>query len=304
MIGAGFSLTECALRRRRRQVVFDFLAGVLPAGVQVSRSTVASYVTQTGMLALAPANTARFARANDGALRGLLVEGPATNLLTQSRAALGAGWVQGASTSLNLTLGALGQFAGVSVASNGQTWHRLVHQAEPTVVAATAHTVTVYFRAGTSGRLRMILRAVSTGTETQIGGTIGALAMTQQAAGAITNVAEQVMPDGLTRRLTCTFTPNATGPLSLGIGPDSVSGTVQVLGAQIEAGGAPSSFIFSAGAATTRTADLPAVTGVTGVRNVRLTYGDGSTQTLSSQTIGPGYWPPMAQTVLRRLEIL
>lgn len=69
-------------------IVFDFMGGVLPGGVLLTRATVGSYFNNTPAFASAAINAARFTY-DDSGLRGLLVEPAAQNEVRNSDASAG-----------------------------------------------------------------------------------------------------------------------------------------------------------------------------------------------------------------------
>ena len=96
----------------------------------------------------------------------------------------------------------------------------------------------MFYRAGTSNRLRVVFRDNSGGAvESRVTGEIGSLAVAQELAGTLEILSEEDFPDNV-KKITIKFTPNFTGNLLFGIGPDSnTSGeTVIAYGAQVEAG--------------------------------------------------------------------
>jgi hypothetical protein len=247
MYGIGASFTEMAVRTKSSR----FISGLANANSTDSWALSCA----RSLVAYAP-TTLRF-----GCLSGqraILVEAGATNLLTYATASASTGWTASSATATDLDLDALGVFPGVSIASTGATWHRLLHTDTPTVTNGVSYHLQVYFKFGTSGLLRPTLRNVAGGTETRgdiaVSGNSGWLS----SAGTLTNVSLTAVGIEGVYRVDATFVPNFTGALSIGFGPASaVSGQdVVLLGAQFETGPSGTSFINSAGAATARDADL------------------------------------------------
>nr|WP_138164715.1 hypothetical protein [Zongyanglinia marina] len=99
--------------------------------------------------------------------------------------------------------------------------------------------------------------------ETHILGPLGALAVTNQTAGNAVLLRQLAVPGG--HLIYCTFTPNFTGLMSVGIGPDSaVTGDdITVYFVQFEEGNVPTSPILSDGVATSRAKDVLTLSAVT-----------------------------------------
>lgn len=103
-----------------------------------------------------------------------------------------------------------------------------------------------------------------------------------------------VTGSGATVRTTYVFTPTA-GALVV-----TPAGTVTQ--AQIEAGTAATSYIQTTTAPVTRAADVPQLGGITAPLDLTVTYGDGTTASLSDQSVYPGYWPSgLSQSRIRRI---
>lgn len=290
---------------RPRAALSAHMVSGLPGWLSFQRAGEALFWNQSGHLENAAPNQPRIAH-DPVSLepQGLLIEPAATNLLTHSNASLGGGWSEGATQSTNLSLNALGLFAGVSVASTGAGWGRLLHDDLPEVTAGRAYHFTLYYRAGTSGRLRVIFRT-SSGQESRFAGPIGGtFGVSSTNAGAVIIRSDRLLADGQTRVLSVALTAAVSGGLSVGIGPDSTTAghTIILLAAQLEQGGG-TSFIATNGAAGTRSADLVSMTGLSGVYDVTATYGDGSVDRFPAQSIVSGYWPALTKPVLQSLKL-
>lgn len=303
MIGAGISLSQVALRPRA--LVSANMALAVPGWVSLARPDGALFWNASGHLESAGTDQPRVTH-DPVSLdpQGLLIEPMATNLLTHSNIALGAGWSEGATSSTNLSLNALGMFDGVSVAGSGANWARLVHADQPSVVATQTYFFTLFYQAGTSGRIRVIFRSPA-GQESRFAGPIGgALSVLSDDVGAISILSDQLLADGVSRVLSVSLAASVSQALSIGIGPDSTTAgeTITLLGAQFEQG-AQTSFIPTQGAAATRSADSAQVTGLSGVYDVHATYGDGSTAFFPAQQVDAGYWPALTKPVLKSLAL-
>jgi len=241
--------------------VGDGVSGIYIWGAQLETgSTANEYIRTTSVINSAP----RFHHNPvTGESLGLLVEEQRTNLLLYS--ACDSNWITGGfgTATYNLGLSALGIFSGVSVASGGQSWHTL-YRSGINLTVSTVYSFTLFYRAGTSGRCRIVFRNNGIASETIINGAVGNLSVTEAFAGSATVLSQYLCSDGLTYVVTGTFTPNATNTdYWFRIGPDSVSSgqTVIALGGQIEAGAFPTSYIPTTTATVTRSADLASITG-------------------------------------------
>jgi hypothetical protein len=230
-------------------------------GAQVEKSTtVGEYISTTSTINSAP----RFDHdPTTGESLGLLVEEQRTNLLLYS--ACDSNWPTGGfgTPTYNLDLSALGVFSGVQVASLGQNWHS-IYRAGISLTASTVYAFTLFYRAGTSGRVRLTLRNNTTSTETIVNGVAGNLSVSAAFAGAATILSQYLCSDGLTYVVTGTFTPNGTSANHwYRIGPDSTTSgqTVIALGGQLEVGAFPTSYIPTTGATATRAADVASISG-------------------------------------------
>ena len=232
--------------------------------VTFTRASSGTYVGSDGLIKTAATNEARFDHnPTTGESLGLLVEEQRANLLLYS--ACDSNWPSGGfgTATYNLGLSALGVFSGVQVASSGQNWHS-IYRTGINLTASTVYAFTLFYRAGTSGRVRLTFRNNGTVTETVVNGLAGNLSVSAQFAGSAAILSQYLCSDGLTYVVTGTYTPNGTNVDHwLRIGPDStVSGqTVIALGAQLEAGAFPTSYTPTTTATVTRSADVASITG-------------------------------------------
>jgi len=235
-------------------------AGTLYAwGAQLEQSsTVGEYIPTTSTINSAP----RFDHnPTTGECLGLLMEEQRTNLVTYS--GCNANWSADFSAVYNLGLSALGIFSGVQVNSGGQIWHT-IFRAGINLTGSTTYAFTAFYRAGTSGRARIVLRNNTLSTETVLAGPVGSLSTVSAVAGSVTVLSQYRWGDGLTYVVTGTFTPsNTSTDYWFRIGPDSATAgqTVIALGAQLEAGAFPTSYIPTTTATVTRSADVASISG-------------------------------------------
>lgn len=271
--------------------------GQMPV-VPISRASVATYYDANGLLITVPANTARYDFSTGS--RVLLTEAAATNLLSQASASLANGWTKNGCDAVDLNLNALAYFKGVSITSKGAIWHRLACPNEPTVTNGATYHLSVFFKFGTSGKIMISLRNNALSIENRFevtGSTVSLL------SGAFTNIAVTQIGTAGVYRLDCDFVPTYSGAVNVGIGPSGASTGLDMilLGAQLEAGGARSSFINSAGSPMTRPADVVSVNLDAGSYIVTTTTSVGTTVT--ELTHVGGTYTPTFTGKLQRLNI-
>ena len=228
------------------------------------RQTGATVTNELGLLERVGNNIPRFEHkydASTGAVRslGLLIEEQRENILNQSVVTI-SNWTGGTSntTYSDLSLNALGIFPGVEVTSTtGAAWHRRTTGYNVPFVSGTQYALTFYYREGTSGRARLQLRYNS--QESYVQGPVDGSAWTvQQTLGTVTNVTTTLLDGQSTYKTSYIFTPNFTGVADLGIGvglEGSAGVTIIALGAQVEVGAFPTSYIPTTGLPTTRAED-------------------------------------------------
>lgn len=208
-----------------------------------------------------PNNVPRIEYDADGNRLGLLIEEARTNLAPNSVARLATGWVNNGSTSTNLPENALGVFPGVLVASAGQVWNRLFQSTTfPSVTSGLVYTIQLWVKSGTSGRIYVGIENATTFAETSFSGAFGSIALVGTAAGTGSFIKEETLSGGI-KVITLQFTPNFTGPLRVGVGPNTatVGQDITFYGAQIELGAFPTSYIPTTGAAATRAVDIASI---------------------------------------------
>lgn len=221
--------------------------------------------------------------------RGMLIEPARTNLISYSAPVAPHWWALGVTLNA-LTENALGVFPGVRVASGGADWHRYTLP-EATFVAGDAYAMSVWYRAGSSGSVRLTMQVGSPFVLLGLTGAPGALSAQSQTGGSLTGVVNEALGGGVFK---CTFSFSVAAGTTgrWGIGPNSttVGRDVIVYGAQIERAATPSSYIATNGGAALRAADALTVMAPPGRYTVTVTFDDGSTQTLTGQTVTAAGW--------------
>ncbi|MEM8740236.1 MAG: hypothetical protein AAGE13_01975, partial [Pseudomonadota bacterium] len=231
-----------------------------------------------------------------GLARGLLVEAGGTNRLLDSEATSG-GWNLAAGlAAITAGLTLRGRWSGLILTGAGNDSARL----EQVITATAGETLpfTLFCQPGSSGRLMIQFRDLNAGQNTAIRGSFGSLGPASTAAGTLQDISEATEADGVLR-VTLTYTPNFTGDLRVGIGPDTlVAGeSVVFLAAQTALG----SYIPTLASPVTRGADMPGLSTLSApFYDLALTYDDDS----SDAVIGfpaSAAWPGLARPHVKRL---
>lgn len=198
---------------------------------------------------------------NSDGVRRLLVEPSATNLLRYSAANIAGGiWMPLSSlgTAVDLALNAMDLFNGVSYASSGAVGN-VLRNASGVPLEAGPHRVTAYYRRGTSPNVRLQIKSDTPDLTSDVRGEIGGVVKPSlTSAGAVTDVTQRLMPDGLTFELSFVVNIITTATYYLQIGPQSaiLDQTIIALGGQITTGTAKVGYIHNSGnVTTTRSAD-------------------------------------------------
>lgn len=149
----------------------------------------------------------------------------------------GSGWsVDGDGTIAPISGAYLGFSNAAVFASNGQQFHRGRSTIpDNTIVNGGIYAVRAIYSAGTSPNARVHLRAASTAQDIQVQGPVGALVITSQSAGSISNL-ENISHGGGVYECRFIATVNVSSNVwNLAVGPASaVSGqTVIIVAAQI-----------------------------------------------------------------------
>lgn len=243
--------------------VFDFTGGVLPVGASLTRASAGTRTSAAGLVVSEAANVARFDHDPATlALAGLLVEPARINALTYAEQFDQAAWTK---VSVTAT-------ANDRVAPDGSTTaERLVLGGNgylQRAVSGTVMTASVWLYASAAGS------GIQLGFYDDV--ATGQYAAVPLAAGVWTRVV-------VTRTLHPSSTDRRMQLLA------SASGaTIWAWGAQVEANGSATSYIPTAAATASRSADvLTLALGVAdGTATLRVTFDDLSTQDVSATVSG------------------
>ena len=264
----------------------DGVSGIYIWGAQLEESsTLGEYVKTTGTANSAP----RFDHDPvTGESLGLLIEEARTNLITYSEANIGNGWVNSSGQlPVNLSLNKLGVFSGVRAISNGQSWHGIKidnNDASNLVdleVNTTGnpdndiyYTITNWWMVGDespSNKFRSTIKLngisqtcfVAKNNSSSDPLDVNSYTIANNANhGTISNVqVEDAGSDVI--KLSYTFLPVTAGGHLHTVAPNSFTAgeSIIMLGAQIEKGPNPSSYIPTSGSTVTRAADNVSITG-------------------------------------------
>lgn len=292
MISSGFGLTTFATRRLHRgatpggAVSFDFSTGSLPPGFGLTRASSGTVFSQAAVMKSKGVDTPRFGIDPITGASGLLLESEATNVVPYAAVST-TGWYASGAMVTDLSLSALSRFSGCRVASNGANWHR--HTRNISMIAGAPYVMTLYLRAGSSGRLLIQFKRSNTAISA-VSGPIENLAISANSFGAPEMRENRLMADGLTRVITLALTPNEGGTVNLGLGPDSVTPgeDVVLLACQVEQGDNPTSLIEANGAPLLRAADILVQNGFDGVFDLDVIKTDTTLTTLRSMSLVSG----------------
>ncbi|MVO17379.1 phage head spike fiber domain-containing protein [Parasedimentitalea huanghaiensis] len=263
------------------------MSGSLPAVATFTRASEAIEVQNNGNFVTRVADAPRFDHSPlTGKLLGLRFEPEATNLVVHSRASV-ADWITDSCTTSNLSLNALGMFPGVEVASTGQVWGRVKQNVSLT--SGQLYQVTCLMRVGTSPNARISISGA--GGETQVAGTVGSMSNIRTELGICTDIIEEGLLDGFTRRVRFVFLSDVTGPYQIGLGPQTstLGETIELLGIQVEQSAQYSSFILSGASAGVRATDGLTLALADGTYEISLHYADAPSETYTAVEVVSGY---------------
>lgn len=251
-----------------------------------ARASEGYYFNSSDEYQLFTSGNARHTTAN-----GLLIE-PASTRITANPSALSS-WADSGSTHSAYAGTYLGVFDdALHVVSAGANFHRVIIGSNTTVTSGTPIGIVMYYSAGTSGSVRIVVRDVTGGNSSIVSGVIGSEAVSQESAGTITNLS--CVTEGGIVECTFTFTPNFTNnSLQIGLGPDSATSGEDVI---FYAGWAETAVPGTTPILTTqaegesRAADVLTIFPAAGTYDITVTFDDDSTQLLAGEVVTGAGW--------------
>jgi hypothetical protein len=240
--------------------------------VTFTRASTATFTGSDGLIQTAAANAPRFDHnPTTGESLGLLVEEARTNLCLQSENFSTTWTTFRASVSANATAAPDGNTtADKIVEDTTATNSHGLQQASISFTSGTSYTFSVYVKAAERANIRLTLPAAAftSALASQFNLALGTT--TTISAGATATIAA-LQSDWYRCTMTATATATVSSTISLQIGENSTSTTVNYTGdgtsgiyawgAQLEAGAFPTSYIPTTTATVTRAADVASITG-------------------------------------------
>jgi hypothetical protein len=245
----------------------DGTSGLFLWGAQLEQSsTVGEYIPTTSTINSAP----RFDHnPTTGESLGLLVEEQRTNLLLRSEEFDNASWNSSAgarTVTVNSIAAPDGLLTADTVTADGTLAAHFVSQS--VTLSATPHAYSVFAKAGTNNFLQLRTFNAFGGMWANFNLATGQVGTVGVTSGATPTSSIQAYPNGW-YRCTMVFTPAATtssvsayivsSASAGGSETNSLSTTVHLWGAQLEAGAFPTSYIPTTTAAVTRSADVASI---------------------------------------------
>jgi hypothetical protein len=275
--------------------IFNASTGVRPTGWTISRTSTATYLNASGVIATATANAERLNYNASATLLGLLIEPAATNLVLQGESMSTTPWA----TFINGS-GTISETANAATAPDGTTTATLISLNRSLVSDYAEH-----YQVTTSGA----------------GTFVHSVWFKGNAAGDVGKTVQICIYDGTTvtgKNVTLTaawqrvdFSAVAAASIqaivgyvaNTGLASSSGTGAVGLLawGDQAETGTVPTSLIPTTTATATRAADDYSFTLAAGATQLTYTFDDASTQVVTGLTGGSTYHIP---TNLARANVL
>ena len=274
---------------------FDFTGGTLPSGATLTRAGPATYTSNSGTLATAAADVARFdyAATSPFALRGLLVEAAATNVALYSQDLTQAAW-----TKLGVTATATRLVEGTTTGA-----HQAAQTQNYTAGKSYPHSVDAKLAVGTRYLVQALpASAFGSALTAKFDLTGNGAVITAGTSAGVTATIERAPGGGFRCIATATATATASAAWVLRLHNTATAGTGNYTGdgsgaldltnAQVEEGARASSRIVTTTATVERKADVVTIDwggkGVPdGAITATVTFDDGSTQTVG-MTVASG----------------
>lgn len=282
--------------------ILNASTATLPTGWSEARSTTATYYNSSGVVSTASANTLRNDYTSAGSLRGYLLEGAATNVMTWSTS-ITAAQVPWHETTGNATVTSstvsdpAGGTAGTTinfVAAGGTGGAGgAVYQQQIAVSTATVYTFSAWMRSSASSGASFVRFSTNnslawntgigqkftlTSTWTRYSMT-GVVLPTAGGAGSVINIGfDSREPVG-------------------GTWDNTIAGNVDVWGPQLELGPVATAYIPTTSATVTRAADVASFTLDAAATDLDLTYDDGSVTIYTGVPPGSTFNVPTSSTL-------
>jgi hypothetical protein len=249
---------------------WNFMTGVLPAGVAFSRNSEATYFDRNGLLRTADVNEPRFAYdPATNTLRGLLFEETRTNIAIYSNDLTDASWTKSSATvTVDTVLAPDGTPTTKLVESATSALHQ-ISQAGRVLTGSTTYIRSVYAKGDGSGRM-LFLDTDSYGNWVNTGGVKYNLdnGTIDSAGSGLEAYGMEACPNGWYRCWLASTSIASPAAVSFDIHLAVSAGTVYLgdgtsgiylWGAQFEAGPGPSSLIPTLATAVTRASETAEV---------------------------------------------
>jgi hypothetical protein len=240
--------------------------------ITFTRASTSTYVGSDGLVKTATTDEARFDHnPTTGESLGLLVEEARTNLLLRSEEFDNASWnsAAGARTvTANNQIAPDGTTTADTITADGISAAHLVSQSA--TLSAVPYAYSVFAKAGTNNFLQLRGFSPFGGMFANFNLATGVVGTVGVTLGATPTSLIQAYPNGW-YRCTMVFTPTATtssvaayivdSASAAGGATNSLSTSIYLWGAQLEAGSFPTSYIPTTSATVTRAADVASITG-------------------------------------------
>ena len=250
---------------------------ILDPRITFTRTSTGTYLSNNGLVTIAPTDTPRFDHSYNGSnveSLGLLIEESRTNLITYSEQFDNAAWTKtnaGITTNTSATTAPDGSNNAEKLVENTSNSTHLVYAGSSALTAGQSYVISVYVKA--AERTFASIGSVTSGSGTGIDLSTGALVNVNVPGWTTASTRSVINIGNGWYRVTVTvssatgnnslfdsiriFTNNGTTTNYTG---DGTSG-IYIWGAQLEAGAFPTSYIPTVASTVTRSADNASMTG-------------------------------------------